>query len=501
MTDPNPQSESSEHPSRPFDGLFATLAWVVIILATLFLAVGEPVADFLGLGDPEPKISEISPDEVGPASARFSSEDDMTAKVVIAMKLILKSDQYNSVIEENAANLKGGKPIQQLGGVVLAAEVNGVEQGQEALARVLEEWSAEETNETKDIEAGSTGPAKALAEDVALIEAAFAAAQDGPPLDEATISRLEDRLGMFGRIAAGFSDPAIRKEIESSAMTGAITMVVVGLVFLVAGITGFTLLIVMLVRSIKGSVVSMVPRVGRHGIYIETFAIWLIFFFLLQLILGQIEFPSSLPALPMFMAGLMFFLSLGALAWPVVRGKTWKELRSDIGLNWGRGPVREIFCGVLSWSMALPLMAGGLLLTMFLMVLTTVMTGEMPQPSHPVQQQALGAGGWELFALFFTATVAAPVVEEILFRGVFYTHLRNASWKAPFWLSFLFSLGVSSFIFAAIHPQGLVFIPPLGGLAAGFCIAREWRGSLIPAIIAHALNNGIVMTVNVMLFT
>jgi membrane protease YdiL (CAAX protease family) len=44
-------------------------------------------------------------------------------------------------------------------------------------------------------------------------------------------------------------------------------------------------------------------------------------------------------------------------------------------------------------------------------------------------------------------------------------------------------------IFAAIHPQGLLFIPVLGALACGFSLAREWRGSLIPCIVAHGVNN------------
>ncbi len=59
----------------------------------------------------------------------------------------------------------------------------------------------------------------------------------------------------------------------------------------------------------------------------------------------------------------------------------------------------------------------------------------------------------------------------------------------------LFSALASSFVFAVIHPQGWLAVPPLMGLAFVFALAREWRGSLLPAMVAHGINNGIVMTV------
>ena len=51
-----------------------------------------------------------------------------------------------------------------------------------------------------------------------------------------------------------------------------------------------------------------------------------------------------------------------------------------------------------------------------------------------------------------------------------------------------------AFVFAVVHPQGLVAVPVLGALAVGFALTREWRDSLIPSMVAHALNNGLVMT-------
>ena len=62
-------------------------------------------------------------------------------------------------------------------------------------------------------------------------------------------------------------------------------------------------------------------------------------------------------------------------------------------------------------------------------------------------------------------------------------------------LVFLFALIFNSFIFAVVHPQGYVAVPVLMAIAFGLTIAREWRGSLIPSMIAHGIHNGLVMLV------
>jgi membrane protease YdiL (CAAX protease family) len=94
--------------------------------------------------------------------------------------------------------------------------------------------------------------------------------------------------------------------------------------------------------------------------------------------------------------------------------------------------------------------------------------------------------------LLFAAVVYAPLTEEILFRGAFYGHLRQR--LRPF-----ISAAIVSIVFAAIHPQGLAGIPPLAALAFSFALIREWRGSLIGPVFAHALNNGVATVVILLL--
>ena len=82
-----------------------------------------------------------------------------------------------------------------------------------------------------------------------------------------------------------------------------------------------------------------------------------------------------------------------------------------------------------------------------------------------------------------------------MFRGVLYRHVRDATRRAGIG-GFLFSAIVVNTIFAIVHPQGLFAAPALAmALAFGFTLAREWRGTLIPAMIAHAINNALMVTV------
>jgi membrane protease YdiL (CAAX protease family) len=115
-------------------------------------------------------------------------------------------------------------------------------------------------------------------------------------------------------------------------------------------------------------------------------------------------------------------------------------------------------------------------------------------PAHPIISEFANPNVWLFLQVFFVASVVAPIVEETMFRGVLYRHLREATgWTGTF-LSVVFSGTVASFIFAVIHPQGIVAVPALMALAYGFTIAREWRGSLIAPMVAHGINNGVLMT-------
>jgi membrane protease YdiL (CAAX protease family) len=85
--------------------------------------------------------------------------------------------------------------------------------------------------------------------------------------------------------------------------------------------------------------------------------------------------------------------------------------------------------------------------------------------------------------MFVLGGIFIPFAEEIFFRGVLYTYLRQ-HWG--FWASAI----VSSLIFGAVHGQIAI-----AGAAAvlGFLLAwiYERSQSLFPAILIHGINNGV----------
>jgi membrane protease YdiL (CAAX protease family) len=146
--------------------------------------------------------------------------------------------------------------------------------------------------------------------------------------------------------------------------------------------------------------------------------------------------------------------------------------------------------------MALPLLFGGLLVVLLISYLRQRAGGgglfENGPPAHPLVGVAPN-NWWVRVQVVLAASVAAPLVEETMFRGVFYRHLREATRGGGFLLSVLASGLVSGFIFAVIHPQGALAVPVLMGLAFGFAIGREWRGSLLSCMVAHGVHNGILV--------
>mgnify|MGYP002019262003 CR=1 FL=1 len=102
-------------------------------------------------------------------------------------------------------------------------------------------------------------------------------------------------------------------------------------------------------------------------------------------------------------------------------------------------------------------------------------------------------GGWQVRVLIISlAAIAAPIVEETIFRGVLYRQLRTSSKAFNHAISILGSVLIVSFLFAAIHPQGWIAIPALMGIAIGMNLMREWRGTVIPSMVVHGVSNGLV---------
>jgi membrane protease YdiL (CAAX protease family) len=150
--------------------------------------------------------------------------------------------------------------------------------------------------------------------------------------------------------------------------------------------------------------------------------------------------------------------------------------------------------------MTIPLVGLGLIATLVLMQMQQLLGGggggefdRTAIPSHPILPLLAEGDIWQRLQALFLASVAAPAVEETVFRGLLYRHLRDATCARGRMRSFLISAVINALVFAVIHPQGLVAVPALMAVAFGLTLAREWRGSLLPPMILHGIHNGILL--------
>jgi membrane protease YdiL (CAAX protease family) len=345
----------------------------------------------------------------------------------------------------------------------------------------------------------------AIRDDVRRLYDDYAAGRfQAPSVSKDQRERLRRDLGWFGELAlapAGTADTAARAAVISSARRTVLTLLgyVLGLGMLgLVGLAGLLLFVILLFsgklrRGIHTGVV-------HGGVYAETFAIWMALFLGLSVAAGELSVAQEARWL---LTGVAFLLSLIALFWPVIRGIPWSQVRWEIGLRFGKRPALEAVLGIATYAMALPMVAIGLLVTVVILLVEGAFRGggnpadnfnPVHLPSHPAVGYVIGPDWWERLQVLLLASVIAPIVEETMFRGVLYRHLREASAGLGLILSVLFSATLVSFVFAVIHPQGLEAVPILMALAFTFCLVREWRGSLVPAMIAHGISNGLVLT-------
>jgi len=115
---------------------------------------------------------------------------------------------------------------------------------------------------------------------------------------------------------------------------------------------------------------------------------------------------------------------------------------------------------------------------------------EAPAVAHEGLLQILEAPLAIRVVFIATAAVAAPLVEEMVFRGMLQTTLRQGGLTPGPWSAIL----IVSALFAGIHVPALttyLALPGLFVLAVGMGYAYEKSGSLWPPIVIHAVFNGV----------
>lgn len=325
---------------------------------------------------------------------------------------------------------------------------------------------------------------------------------EGPgAVEPARAAELTERHGWFGRLALAFGvapGESPKRELIAEAQGVAVALFGFAAALGVLGIAGIGLFIVAVVlvgtRRLRW---RYRPPARGGSACAEAFAVFLVGFLAISL-LGDLapRAPAWLSPVLSFAGEWGIWLLLLAPAWPIVRGTPWREVCRNVGWTRGRGVGREVAAGVVGYIACLPILALGVGLTLLLFTLSgIVLGGERPAPpSHPLPRMLAAGGWWTIVRLVLLAAVWAPLVEESNFRGSLYHHLRG--WMGP-----VLAGVCSGFLFAVIHPQGILGVPAVMAIGVNLALLREWRGSLIASMTGHALNNASVVALLLVLFS
>lgn len=341
----------------------------------------------------------------------------------------------------------------QIAAITVVAELNGAEAGLSRLHALPE--SLQKTAVARALELIYSGHLKALNADNRKV--------------------LDDQLGWFGQLAQSYgmssTDP-LRAGVERSARRTATAMGVAGGALLLMLLGGLAMLVVAIVRLHDGQIRRIyVPPPVDVTPFLEAFAIYVGAYALISVLGGK-------PGLAVRLLGLLGATAL-AIVWPLIRGVGVRHWRYGLGWHAGFGAVREIGLGLVGYIAGIPVIAIGFAITALLVKASNA------SPSHPIEYM-IGHGNAVLILVVVMASIWAPLTEETLFRGALFHGLRGRH-------GWLVSAIVSSFIFAAIHPQGWTVVPTLMAIAIVFAGIREWRATVLSSAAAHCLHNSLLI--------
>jgi membrane protease YdiL (CAAX protease family) len=475
-----PPSQTAPRPrSRPL------LAWAAIVLLVAYEALGPSL---------RPTPAETTAKERAGETVLL-----LQARLLVGTARMFPQGGAASLSQLRTLNT--GPLGQRFRYVVVVGELQGPAEALEAL-KDLDRRAAEQG-------VARTEKQRAVREDLGRLYADYAAHRlDAPSLGPDDRSLLREDLGWLGDLALapeGRPHSAAREAALRPARRAAAVMLGYGVLLLLLGGVGLvglvTLVVMLLVGWLRPRLRLRSPAHG--GLYAEAFALWMLLFLGVRLAAGYL--PAAAPRFLVSVAVELVGLGL-ALAWPVLRGVSWWRVREDVGLTLGRRPWLEPLLGVAGYLLALPLLGLGLLLATALTSLQARLKGVNPAdnfgppdvPSHPVITELARPDWWVRLEVLVLACVLAPLIEETLFRGLLFRQVREASNRFGRAVSFLASATVVSFVFAVIHPQGVVLVPGLMALAFAFSLLREWRATLVPAMLAHGINNGLLLLMNIL---
>ena len=434
----------------------ARIAWLVIGVLVSFVVYrnSRPVK---APDENEVTIDDLRIKVVGEELIGIKSLGSIAGQLQTAR--LLESQQRLIVqLEESARTISDRFHI-----AIIAGEILGKDQALSRLEAIEQGAVAQPTSEQRA--------------DIAAMRTIYSGTASA--LDSASQSRLIRRHDYFARVALSFGvEPGMepRRTIEASGVRATIALGIASIVMMILLLAGVGFFIAAVVLRYKGKLRrAYVPDPAAGSFYLEGFTIYFVLFILgfglVRRYFGLVHLQWEWFALLILPVVLTWF------SW---NGASTEDRRLALGWHTGKGVLREIGAGIAGYLAGLVVMVVGFFVT-YLLVEST---GASPQ--HPLIY-ILQGNIWHVLGLYALVSVFAPVLEETMFRGALFHHLRRR------W-GWAISALIVAFIFAIIHPQGWVAVPVLGSIAIVLAALREWRGSLIAPMVAHACNNFLVLT-------
>ena len=156
------------------------------------------------------------------------------------------------------------------------------------------------------------------------------------------------------------------------------------------------------------------------------------------------------------------------------------------GLTWAQAfglrdrPGRSVGVAFLVMLLVIPLATAGI---GGLMMWLLQLCGVAPEAQAAVTMLQKDMPGWQLALLGFTAVVLAPLAEELLFRGILYTWIKQRGHPR-------LALWGTSVLFGIIHVN-LAALPSLCFLGLVFALLYERTQNLLAPVTAHVLFNAV----------
>ncbi len=324
-------------------------------------------------------------------------------------------------------------------------------------------------------------PSPDLAKDLATLRSLYANGVGA--LDASAREGLVERHDFFAQVALAYgvaADEEPRKSVEESGQRVVIRAGVAGLILLLILVASFGLFITAIVLICMGKIQrAYQPDPTANSAFLEGFAIYLAVFIAFGLSVRFLKLEVlSWEWLALLIIPLVWH-------WTTRRGVYREQRKLAFGWHAGRGIPVEMAMGLAGYLACLPIEVVGMIISVKLIKVAHA------DPTHPIIGM-FGGNIWQILAIYGLACGLAPVLEETMFRGALFHHLRRRwGWAV--------STGLVSLIFAAIHPQGWTMIPALGSVAVVLAILREWRGSIIAPMTAHAFSNFVTVSLGLLL--